>query len=121
MCIRDTLGAYTGCNHGAGLAVLQPVYYRHIYQKGLKKFKRFAINVWGVVPKKKSDEEIARAGVEALVDFIKEIGLPASLRELGVDESVDLRAVADSCATVSGSCRKMPSDEIYKIFMEVQG
>ena len=33
--MEHQLGAYTNCNHGAGLAVLHPVYYRHIYKDGL--------------------------------------------------------------------------------------
>lgn len=40
------LGAYTDCNHGQAVAVLHPVYYRHIYRSGIKKFARFARNVW---------------------------------------------------------------------------
>lgn len=42
----------------------------------------------------KSDEEIAGAGVEALADFIKEIGMPTTLKELGIDETVDLKEIA---------------------------
>ena len=46
--MEHQLGAYTDCNHGAGLAVLHPVYYRHIYRSGIAKFKKFAVNVWGI-------------------------------------------------------------------------
>ena len=46
--MEHQLGAYTDCNHGCGLAVLHPVYYRHIYMEGLPKFVRFAENVWGI-------------------------------------------------------------------------
>lgn len=116
--MEHQLGAYTDCNHGAGLAVLHPVYYRHIYQCGLDKFKRFAINVWGIQTAGKSDEEIARAGVEALAGFIKEIGMPTTLQELGIDENVDLKKIADSCAIVPGSYKKMTSKEIFEIFQE---
>lgn len=72
--IEHQLGAYTNCNHGAGLAVIHPVLYRHIYQAGAARFARFAENVWGIAPKA-SDEETALAGVEALAAFIKEISL----------------------------------------------
>lgn len=116
--MEHQLGAYTNCNHGAGLAVLQPVYYRHIYREGLSKFQRFAVNVWGISPEGKTAEELARAGVEALVDFIREIGLPATLRELGVDETTDLKAIADSCNLAPGSYKKMTHEEILKIFRE---
>lgn len=116
--MEHQLGAYTDCNHGAGLAVLHPVYYRHIYRSGIAKFKKFAVNVWGIPADGKSDEEIAGAGVEALADFIKETGMPATLQELGIDETVDLKEIADSCAVVPGSYKKMTHEEIFEIFQE---
>ena len=116
--MEHQLGAYTNCNHGAGLAVLHPVYYRHIYKEGLAKFKQFAINVWGVSSDKKTDEEIALAGIDALEDFIVEIGLPVTLQDLGVTESTDLKAIADSCNLAPGSYKKMTHEEILEIFKE---
>ena len=119
--MEHQLGAYTDCNHGAGLAVLHPVYYRHIYRSGIEKFRKFAVNVWGIPADGKSDEEIAGAGVEALADFIKEIGMPTTLKELGIDETVDLKEIADSCAVVPGSYKKMTHEEILEIFQECAG
>ena len=116
--MEHQLGAYTNCNHGAGLAVLHPTYYRHIYKDGLAKFKRFAAEVWNISPDGKTDEEIARAGIDALERFIQEIGLPATLQELGINGDVDLKVVADSCATVPGSYRKLTREEIFEIFKE---
>lgn len=116
--MEHQLGAYTNCNHGAGLAVLHPTYYRHIYKDGLAKFKRFAAEVWNISPDGKTDEEIARAGIDALERFIREIGLPATLQELGINGDVDLKVVADSCAIVPGSYRKLTREEIFEIFKE---
>lgn len=116
--MEHQLGAYTNCNHGAGLAVLHPTYYCHIYKDGLAKFKRFAAEVWNISPDGKTDEEIARAGIDALERFIREIGLPATLQELGINGDVDLKAVADSCAIVPGSYRKLTREEIFEIFKE---
>lgn len=116
--MEHQLGAYMNCIHGEGLAVLQPVYYRHICRDGLAKFARFALRVWGISPEGKSEEELALAGVEALAEFIQEMELPTTLRELGVDESLDLKAVADSCNLAPGSYRKMTHKEILEIFRE---
>lgn len=49
--IEHQLGAYTDCNHGAGLAVIHPVLYRHIYKSGAARFARFAQNVWASRPR----------------------------------------------------------------------
>lgn len=46
------------------------------------------------------------------------MGLPVTLQELGVDESTDLKEIADSCAIVSGSYKKMTHKEILEIFRE---
>lgn len=115
--MEHQLGAYTGCNHGQGLAVLHPVYYRHIYQQGLPKFVRFAENVWAIPRKGKTDEELALAGIEALADFIQEVGLPTTLKELGV-EKAQLKEIANSCGISQGSYKRLTHQEIYQIFQE---
>ena len=115
--IEHQLGAYTNCNHGAGLAVIHPVLYRHIYKSGTARFTRWAQNVWGIAPKG-SDEETAAAGIDALAAFIKEIGLPTSFAELGIPADTDFRAVADSTNITAGCCKKLTHDEIYEILQE---
>ena len=115
--MEHQLGAYTNCNHGCGLAVIHPVYYRHVYKEGLPKFVRFAENVWSIARNGKTDEELALAGIEALADFIKEIGLPTTLKELGVDKT-QLKEIADSCGISQGSYKPMTHEEILVIFQE---
>ena len=116
--IEHQLGAYTDCNHGQGMAVLQPVYYRHMYKDGLKKFARFAANVWHVPNEGRSEAEMAEKGIEKLTEFIHEIGLPATLRELGVRDKSVLQKVADSSHYSMGGYRKLSSEEILDILTE---
>lgn len=97
-------------------AVLHPPYYRHIYKDGLPKFVRFATEVWGIDPRGKTDEEVALAGVEALAAFIKEIGLPTTLWELGVKDKKQAEEIADTCFLSPGSYRKLTREDIRKIF-----
>lgn len=117
--IQHQLGAYTDCNHGAGLAVIHPVLYRHIYKSGaarFARFARFAQNVWGIAPKG-SDGETA-AGIDALAAFIKEIGLLTTFTELGIPADTDFRAIADSTNVTAGCCKKLTHDEICEILQE---
>lgn len=116
--MEHQLGAYTDCNHGEGLAVLHPVYYRHICKDGLPKFVRYSVRVWGIDPAGKTDEELALAGVEALADFIKELDLPTTLRELGVTDRAQLEEIAASCNLAPGSYKKMTHEEILSILNE---
>lgn len=115
--IEHQLGAYTDCNHGQGLAVIHPVLYRHIYKDGAERFARFAKKVWGIEDKG-SKEKAALAGVEALADFIKEIGLPTSFTEMGIRADTNFRAIADSTNITAGCCKKLSHDEIYEILKE---
>lgn len=116
--MEHQLAVYTNCNQGEGLAVLHPVYYRHIYRNGSHKFKRFAVNVWGISGAGKTEDETACEGVEALAGFIKEVGLPVTLRDLGADGNTDLKQIADSCILSPGSYKQMTHKEILKIFQE---
>lgn len=115
--MEHQLGAFTDCNHGQGLAVLHPVYYRHVYKEGLPKFVQFAENVWNIPRKDKTDEELALAGIEALSDFIQEVGLPTTLQELGVKKE-QLKEISQSCALSQGSYKRMTHQEVYQIFLE---
>lgn len=119
--IEHQLGAYTDCNHGQGLAVIHPVYYKHIYKDGLAKFVRFAINVWGISKDGKSDEGLASAGIDALTDFIKECGFPTHLTELKVKTEITddiLKAVADSTNIIKTGYGVLTHEEIYNILKE---
>lgn len=119
--MEHQLSAYTNCNHGEGLAVLHPAYYRHIYKDGLGKFTAWAENVWRLDPGDySSDEELALAGIDALEAFIREMGLPATLRELGMgeEEKKILPEIAESCFISEGAFRPLTHSEILEIYSE---
>ena len=111
--MEHQLGAYTDCNHGQGLAVLHPVYYRHIVKDAKEKFVRLGQVVFGV--------DGAEAAVDALADFIRECGLPTRLAQLRSKAEITpelLRLVADSTNLVPNGPRQLTHDEVYQIFME---
>lgn len=113
------LSAFTGCGSEEGLAVLYPVYCRHVCESGAAKFARFAGKVWGLSGEDKTEQALARAGVEAFAAFVRELGLPASLRGLSVNtEKLDLKQLADSCALPAGGYRQMTHEELCGIFRE---
>ncbi|MBF0580200.1 iron-containing alcohol dehydrogenase [Erysipelotrichaceae bacterium RD49] len=111
--IEHQLGAYTDCNHGQGLAVIHPVYYKHIVQDAPEKFERFAEEVFGV--------ESVQEGLDALEDFIQECHLPTKLSQLRSVTPITpelLRKVADSSNLIQTGPRPLTHDEIYDILME---
>ena len=116
--IEHQLGAYTDCNHGQGRAVIHPVLYRHIYKEDTARFAHMAQTVWGLSAEGKTEEELALAGIEALAEFIKEIGLPTKFSDMGIGADTDFRAIADSTVITKGCCKRLSSDEIFEILQE---
>lgn len=114
--IEHQLGAYTDCPHGLGLAVISIPYYRYIYRYGITKFVRFATQVWGICPDDKTDEALALAGIDALEDFSREMGIPATLRELGATEDM-LEKIAYSVEE-GGGYKKMTHEDILLVLQE---
>lgn len=117
--IEHQLGAYTDCNHGQGLAVLHPAYYRHFYKSAVPKFAKFARTVWGV--SEADDEKAAQAGIQTLAGFIQECGLPTKLSQLHSKTEITpelLRQVADSTNLLPNGYKQFTHDEIYEILME---
>ena len=111
--MEHQLGAYTDCNHGQGLAVIHPAYYRHIMKDAPEKFTRFAKEVFGA--------DTAEAGVDALEDFIRECGLPTKMSQLKSTVEITpevLRQVADTCNIIKCNPRELDREEIYQILME---
>ena len=115
--IEHQVGAYTDCPHGIGLAIVSVPYYRYIYKYGLDKFVRFAKKVWKIHGKDMSKDEIALAGIEKLSDFIKELGIPTTLREIGATEEM-LPLIANSTEIMDSGYKKLTADEILEILKE---
>ena len=111
--IEHQLGAYTDCNHGQGLAVLHPAYYRHIVKDAPEKFTKLGKVVF--------DVDGSDGAVDALAAFIQECGLPTRLSQLRSKAEITpelLRQVADSTNLLPNGPRQLTHDEVYEILKE---
>lgn len=86
--IGHSIGAWTHAPHGYALACVSIPYYKFVMPNGLPKFVRFAKNVWDICGRDKTDEQIAAAGLDALKNWMQEIGLPLTPAEVGVTEDM---------------------------------
>lgn len=121
--MEHQLGAYTDCNHGEGLAVLQPIYMRHVYENVLEKMVRFSKFVFNV--EEKNDEETAKAGLNALEDLIKRMDLPTHLMELRMKDEPskliteeNLKKIAESTILIKSGAKALTHEEVLEIFKE---
>ena len=115
--LGQAVGAYTDATHGMTLAAVTLAYFRHILPYGLKKFVRFAENVWGVDPAGKSDEQIANEGLAALEGWMKELGLAMNISELGATPDM-IEGIADATLVMQGGYKVLDRGEIVQILRE---
>ncbi len=115
--IGQSVGAYTDATHGMTLAAVSLPYYRMIMPYGLKKFKRFAEEVWGVCPDGKTDEQVAAEGLEALESWMKKIGVAMSISELGATEEM-LDGIAEGTIILDGGYKTLSKDEVIQVLKE---
>ena len=85
--MEHQLSAYYDVTHGAGLAVLTPAWFRHVLNNAtVDKFAAYGVNVWGIDPKL-DKLQIAEQAIQKTADFFfKDMKLPATLTELGINE-----------------------------------
>lgn len=100
--LEHELGGMFDVTHGAGLAAVWGSWARYVHKDCLGRFVKYALNVMQVQPGK-DDEETALKGIAAMEDFYRRIGMPVSLKELGVEPTEEqIAEMAKSCAKAAG-------------------
>ena len=115
--LGQAVSALTDATHGMTLSAVSLPYYRLILPYGLKKFVRFAQNVWGVNPEGKSETQIAEEGLKAFEAWMREIGVAMNITELGATEDM-LEQLADATLVLQGGYKILTREEIISIFKE---
>ena len=100
--------------YGMTLSAVSLPYYRYIMPYGLKKFKRFAEEVWNVCPEGKTDEQIAEEGLKAMEDWMKTIGVSLNISELGATEDM-IDGITEGTFILDGGYKVLTKDEIREI------
>lgn len=111
--IAHAIGAYTHATHGMALSAISPSYYRLVRDYGLHRFARFARVVWEIPAEGKTQEQLADAGIDALANWIKEIGAASNSSELGVTEEMIDGIV--SATFLGGGYKKLTKEDVAEV------
>ena len=115
--LGQAAGAYTDATHGMTLSAVSIPYYRYIMPYGLKKFVRFAENVWDVCPDGKTDEQIAEEGLKSMEEWMKKIGVAMNLTELGATEDM-IDGITEATFILEGGYKVLTKDEVRQILKQ---
>lgn len=116
--MEHELSAFYDITHGEGLAILTPAWMEYILNDETKGYiAQFARNVFDI--KCETEMEEAKAGIEALRNFfLKEMGMPKNLREVGITDQSNFEIMAQKaskpCARSFVALSKEDIINIYK-------
>ena len=111
--IEHELSALYDCAHGAGLAVVFPAWMEYTMKHDVMRFAQLANRVWGCSMDFGNPENTAKAGIQALRNFLKSIGMPQTLGELGGKEE-DIPYLAHTASYGNGNDGTLGSFVVLK-------
>jgi alcohol dehydrogenase YqhD (iron-dependent ADH family) len=102
--------------HGAGLAIILPVWMKYVYKKDVERFAQFAVRVMDQEPDFYDMEKTALKGIDRLKEFFKGIGMPVTLKEADIPYD-RLEEMASKCTESGpvGNFVKLDKDDILAI------
>jgi alcohol dehydrogenase YqhD (iron-dependent ADH family) len=115
--IGHEISALYGTTHGVTLSIIFPAWMKYVYKENPARFARFAVEVFGIAPDDKSDEELALEAIEAFENFLRDIGMPTRLKEIGVS-SDRFEEMAKKCVLSGpiGQFKVLNEEDIIKIY-----
>jgi alcohol dehydrogenase YqhD (iron-dependent ADH family) len=114
--IEMEISAIYDLAHGAGLAIILPVWMKYVYKKDVERFAQFAVRVMDQEPDFYNMEKTALKGIDRLKEFFKGIGLPVTLKEANIpyDRLEEMAAKCTESGPV-GNFVKLDKDDALAI------
>lgn len=116
--LEHELSALYDVAHGAGLAVMAPVWMRYVLEKKPERLVSFAVRVWNIELDINDYHATAIKGIESFEQFLHGLGMPSTFEEVGGREE-DIPHMADNIIASKGSLGgyvKLNREDIIKIY-----
>lgn len=106
--------------HGLMLGIMTPAWMKYMYKRNIPLFTRFCVNCFGARMDYEHPEITIEEGIENFEHFIRSIGLPTRLREIGIDDSefdfVAQIAMDNAKGKKVGAVSQLSKEEIMEIY-----
>jgi len=119
--LEHELGGMFDVAHGAGLAAVWGSWARYVYKEDISRFVQFAVTVMGCTNDFANPEKTAIAGIEAMEDFYRSIGMPTSVSEMDIDMTeAQIKEMALKCsfqnARTVGNFKVLTTEDMEAIY-----
>ncbi|MDR1495505.1 MAG: iron-containing alcohol dehydrogenase [Clostridiales Family XIII bacterium] len=126
--LERQISGYYDFPHGEGLAVMMPAYLKYMVRRGsaeqAARVADFGVRVFDVEPEMGDAAAVAADGIERFTVWLRSLGLPTTLAELGIPEG-EYDTVAERCVEENGGLIKgfmnIDADGIREIFTLARG
>lgn len=115
--MEHELSAFYDITHGVGLAILMPHWMTYsLNESTLDKFVEYGVNVWGLDPG--ADKyEIARGGIQKTREYFSAMGLPSSLKAVGIGaEKLEEMAKQATSRGTLGRFKPLEEQDVLNIY-----
>jgi alcohol dehydrogenase YqhD (iron-dependent ADH family) len=114
--VAHELGALCDRPHGSILAVIFPAWMRYVYKGRTERFSQFAERVFDLPCDRGGVEQTIQGAIEKFSQFLRLLGMPRTVRDLGIHEKARLAEVSKKAVrfmqsgTIGNFVRLSPSD-----------
>jgi len=118
--LEHELSAMFDVSHGAGLAVMFPAFMKYTIDEDVQRYRRLAVNVWGVKDDANNPRGVALEGIEAMMRFYRGLGMPTNFVELGIPkDAIDalLAKLKINRGTAFGSFKHLSLEDAKQIYL----
>ncbi|PLV58306.1 iron-containing alcohol dehydrogenase [Thermotoga sp. KOL6] len=109
--IEHSLSALYDIAHGAGLAIVFPAWMKYVYKENPGQFERFAKKVIGF---EGEGEDLILKGIESFKGWLKKVGAPVTLKDVGIPEE-DIDKIVDNVMLLVEKNLKPKGDSLGKV------
>ena len=107
--IEHVLSGHHDIAHGAGLAILVPALMRFSVAARPERYVQFAQRVFGLPAQSATDIDCAMAGIDRYEAFLRDIGCPTRLSEVGIGDALLQRYAQDTLVIANDGKGRMPA------------
>lgn len=115
--MEHQLSAYYDITHGVGLAILTPHWMKYVLNENtVVKFKEYGVNVWGI-DSEKDPFEIAEEAIQKTRDYFLAMGIPMTLKEVGIEDEKYFDVMAEKAAAdLKGAYVELTKEDVKEIY-----
>ncbi len=104
--LGHVLSARYNIPHGASLSIIMPAWMKTLYPRRPDQYLQFARRVCHIISENKTSTAIILEGIDYFSSFLKIIGVPTSLSEVGIPQN-EIEAIVDDVTRISFNANHM--------------